>query len=85
VPDTRENGMHALRHFYASTLVDSGETIRAVTEHLGHADPGYTLLVYSHVMERSQEGTQGAIDAAFASATPGSGVTQMSQRRSQSA
>ena len=85
LPDTRENGMHALRHFYASTLLDSGETIRAVAEYLGHADPGFTLRVYSHVMERSHERTQGAIDAALASAKPGSVVTQMSQRRSQSA
>jgi integrase len=31
VPATRENGPHALRHFYASALVDAGENIRAVS------------------------------------------------------
>ena len=37
---TRENGMHALRHFYAIVLLDAGESIRALAEYLGHADPG---------------------------------------------
>jgi integrase len=37
---SRENGTHALRHFYASALLDGGESIRAVSEYLGHADPG---------------------------------------------
>jgi len=38
VPVTRANGTHALRHFYASALLDGGESIRAVSEYLGHAD-----------------------------------------------
>ncbi|WP_328626309.1 site-specific integrase [Streptomyces sp. NBC_00353] len=28
----RENGMHALRHFYASVLLDAGESIKALSE-----------------------------------------------------
>ena len=32
----RENGMHALRHFFASVLLDAGESIKAVSEYLGH-------------------------------------------------
>jgi integrase len=32
--------MHALRHFYASVLIDAGESVKAVAEYLGHADPG---------------------------------------------
>ncbi len=32
---TRENGMHALRHFYASVLLDAGESVRALAEYLG--------------------------------------------------
>ena len=34
----REDGMHALRHFYASVLLDSGESVKALAEYLGHAD-----------------------------------------------
>lgn len=43
----RVDGFHALRHFYASTLLDAGETITALAEYLGHADPGFTLKVYT--------------------------------------
>lgn len=39
VPATRENGSHALRHFYASTALHEGESIKALSEYLGHADP----------------------------------------------
>jgi integrase len=45
----RENGTHALRHLYASSLLDGGESIRTVSEYLGHADPGFTLRVYTHL------------------------------------
>lgn len=38
---TRQNGMHALRHFYASVLLDAGESVRALASYLGHADPGF--------------------------------------------
>jgi site-specific recombinase XerD len=30
--------MHALRHFYASVLIDAGESVKAVAEYLGHAE-----------------------------------------------
>lgn len=46
----RSNGMHALRHFYASVLIDAGESVRAVADYLGHADPGFTLRVYAHLI-----------------------------------
>lgn len=61
----REHGMHALRHFYASVLLDAGESIRAVSEYLGHADPGFTLRVYAHLMPSSRERTRKAIDTVF--------------------
>jgi integrase len=66
VPLGGENGTHALRHFYASALLDGGETIRALSEYLGHADPGFTLRVYTHVMPSSAERTRTAIDLPFA-------------------
>jgi integrase len=66
VAPTRENGMHALRHFYASVLLDAGESIRAVSEYLGHADPGFTLRVYTHLMPTSHERTRKAVDAFLA-------------------
>lgn len=61
----REHGMHALRHFYASVLLDAGESIKAVSEYLGHSDPGLTLRVYAHLMPSSRARTRKAIDDAF--------------------
>ena len=65
VPDGRENGTHALRHFYASVLLDAGESIKAVSEYLGHADAGFTLRTYTHLMPSSDQRTRSAIDHAF--------------------
>ncbi|MFJ5778808.1 tyrosine-type recombinase/integrase [Streptomyces sp. NPDC093094] len=62
---SREHGMHALRHYYASVLLDSGENIKALAEYLGHSDPGFTLRTYTHLMPNSQDRARRAIDAAF--------------------
>ncbi|MFF7341479.1 tyrosine-type recombinase/integrase [Streptomyces sp. NPDC008163] len=61
----REHGMHALRHFYASVLLDAGESIKAVSQYLGHTDPALTLRVYAHLMPESQERTRKAVDIAL--------------------
>jgi integrase len=61
----REHGMHALRHFYASVLLDAGENIKAVSEYMGHADPGLTLRVYAHLMPDSRKRARRAIDMVF--------------------
>ncbi|WP_407699665.1 tyrosine-type recombinase/integrase [Streptomyces ferrugineus] len=42
--------MHSLRHFYASVLLDAGASIKAVSQYLGHSDPGLTLRVYVYLM-----------------------------------
>lgn len=62
---SREHGMHALRHYYASVLLDAGENIKALAEYLGHSDPGFTLRTYTHLMPNSQDRARKAIDAAF--------------------
>lgn len=61
----RENGMHALRHFYASVLLDAGESIKALSEYLGHHDPGFTLRTYTHLMPSSESRTRAAVDRVF--------------------
>jgi hypothetical protein len=53
---------HALRHFYASVLIDAGESVKAVAEYLGHADPGFTLRVYAHLFPASEERARAALD-----------------------
>jgi integrase len=53
IPNTRENGMHVLRHADASAA------------YLGHADPGFTLRIYTHLLPSSEDRTHRAIDQAF--------------------
>ncbi|MGH8907275.1 MAG: tyrosine-type recombinase/integrase [Egibacteraceae bacterium] len=65
VEPTRANGMHALRHYYASVLLDAGENIRALADYLGHADPGFTLRVYTHLMPHSEDRARRAVDLAL--------------------
>jgi integrase len=62
--------MHALRHFYASVLLDAGENVRALSAYLGHADPGFTLRTYTHLMPSSEERTHKAIDMVWGRAVP---------------
>jgi integrase len=73
-------GRHArARHCYASALLDGGESIRAVSEYLGHPDPGFTLRVYTHLMPSSAERTRRAIDAVLGPKEVADHVTDMSQ------
>jgi integrase len=65
IEDDRRNGMHVLRHTYASVLLDAGESIEALSLYLGHADPGFTLRVYTHLLPSSEDRTRRAIDRAF--------------------
>jgi hypothetical protein len=65
VEPTRESGMHALRHHYASVLLDGGVSIRALAEYLGHSDPGFTLRIYAHLMPDSEDRARAVVDAAF--------------------
>ena len=65
IEDDRRNGMHVLRHTYASVLLDAGESIKALSLYLGHADPGFTLRVYTHLLPSSEDRTRRAIDRAF--------------------
>jgi integrase len=66
IPAGRENGLHALRHFYASQLLQQGVNIRAVSEYLGHTDPGFTLRVYGHLMPAAHDQARRAVDLALA-------------------
>lgn len=69
-----EDGMHALRHTYASVLLDAGESIKALSEYLGHSDPGFTLRTYTHLMPQSEARTRSAIDVAMGGG--GAGTTE---------
>ena len=42
---------HTFRHTCASLLFDAGKNVKQVQEWLGHADPGFTLRTYVHLMD----------------------------------
>lgn len=42
---------HTFRHTCASLLFEDGRNIKQVQEWLGHADPGFTLRTYVHLMD----------------------------------
>jgi len=75
-PDCRDGGMHALRHWYVSVLLHGGESIKALSEYLGHGDPGFTLRTYTHLMPASDERTRRLVDGAFAAASDGPTTAQ---------
>lgn len=59
---TGREGPHQLRHFYASVSLVDGVNIRELADYLGHADPGFTLRVYGHLLPDSHDRARQAID-----------------------
>ncbi|MEV4263518.1 site-specific integrase [Kribbella sp. NPDC049584] len=60
---SRDSGMHALRHYYASVALADGVNIKELAEYLGHSDPGFTLRLYTHMLPSSHERARKAIDS----------------------
>jgi integrase len=56
-------GFHALRHFYASSLIRQGCSVKVVQAHLGHATAAETLDVYSHLWSDDEDRSRAAVDA----------------------
>lgn len=55
-------GMHALRHTYATRMLELGMSARYVQERLGHADISITLQTYSHVTPKAKSKIAAATD-----------------------
>jgi integrase len=60
------DGSHALRHYYASTLLSGGVDVRALSEYLGHHDPAITLRIYAHLMPSAEARALRAVEDALA-------------------
>ena len=58
---------HALRHFFASSLITSGVPIHEVSAVMGHSNASMTLDVYTHILDRGQDGMRDAISGAIGS------------------
>jgi integrase len=71
---TRKEGVHQLRHHYASVMLAGGVSINELAEYLGHADPAFTLRVYAHLLPSSHDRARAVINERFTrmNADPGS-------------
>ena len=49
--------LHGLRHSWSTAALEAGEHLRAVADHLGHADVGITDRIYTHTVRRVQDVT----------------------------
>lgn len=60
-----EHSPKSLRHFYASKLIRSGESVAVVQARLGHASPMVTLSVYTHMWDDAADTTRAAVEGLF--------------------
>ena len=56
---------HELRHYYASLLIEHGESVKVVQARLGHATAAETLDTYSHLWPDSEDRTARGRSTAF--------------------
>lgn len=52
---------HALRHWYASSLISIQTNVVAVSKRMGHSDASITTSVYAHVIEGTEDGLKNAV------------------------
>ncbi len=64
---------HELRHFYASLLIDGGESVKVVQTRLGHATADETLNTYAHLWPDSEDRSRSAVDAGLGKALTAQG------------
>ncbi len=63
-------GFHGLRHFFATTLIHAGASVKTVQMALGHSTPTITLNTYVHEWPEAVDRTRNLIDAELGQQPP---------------
>ena len=58
-------GLHVLRHYFASLLIENGASVKTVQMALGHSSPTITLNTYVHLWPDVVDRTRSLVDAAL--------------------
>src|SRR5205085_12430523 len=61
---------HELRHYYASVLIEAGESVKVIQARLGHKSAIETLDTYGHLWPDTEARTRAAIDLALGAIEP---------------
>ena len=59
---TGKEGPHQYRHFFASVILGEGGSVNDLAEYMGHHDPAFTLRIYGHMQQGSEERARAIID-----------------------
>jgi integrase len=62
---TRKEGIHQLRHYFASVMLAGGVSVKELAEYLGHFDPAFTLRYYAHLLPSSHDRARSVINERF--------------------
>ncbi|MFC9296924.1 tyrosine-type recombinase/integrase [Streptomyces sp. NPDC057011] len=64
----RDKMMHALRHLFASMMVDAGVDVCTLADRLGHTDPAFTLRKYVKPVATAGDKVRAAVRSMYATA-----------------
>jgi integrase len=59
---TGKEGPHQFRHYYASVILGEGGSLNDLAVYMGHHDPAFTLRIYGHMQQGSEDRARAIID-----------------------
>jgi integrase len=63
-------GLHLLRHTHVTALLEAGVPVKAVSEHVGHADATVTLNTYAHTTKAGRDAILTALNGYLPASAP---------------